>query len=194
MTSLKFETFWSFHPHFALGQIMILSKTRNFNSHLFSKQDERSCCMKKEFEAYYSKAYAWIFAILMLLSLFGIVMFSVFWIPNVSLIAIVTLSIISAVLAYVFVITIQKNGVAVQITDNKLFLYKKHLVEIPIEDILKVSLHDGDGSFDISIKTSTQKFSMHCFIKEQRKKKDEFITLLKNKGVTVVTFDLGGGD
>ena len=77
---------------------------------------------------------------------------------------------------------------------NKLILYKKHLIEIPIEDILKISIHDGDGSFDISIKTQTQKLSMHCFIKEQRKKKDEFITLLKNKGVEVVTFDLGGGD
>ena len=150
--------------------------------------------MKKEFEAYYSKSYAWIFAILMLLSLFGIVIFSIFWISNVSLIPIVTLSIISVVLAYVFVITIQKDGLAVQMTDNKLFLYKKHLVEIPIEDILKVSLHDGDGSFDISIKTPTQKFSMHCFIKEQRKKKDELITLLKDKGVKVVTFDMGGGD
>ena len=150
--------------------------------------------MKKEFEAYYSKAYAWIFAILMLLSLFGIVMFSVFWIPNVSLIAIVTLSIISVVLAYVFVITIQKDGVALQITDNKLFLYKKHLVEIPIKDIFKVSLHDGDGSFDILVKTSTQKFSMHCFIKEQRKKKDELIVLLKSKGIKVDTFELSGGD
>lgn len=150
--------------------------------------------MKKEFEAYYSKAYAWIFAVLILLLLFGIVMLSVFWISNFSLIAIVTLSIISVVLAYVFAITIRKDGVAVEITDNKLILYKKHLVEIPIEDILKISIHDGDGSFDISIKTQTQKLSMHCFIKEQRKKKDEFITLLKDKGVKVVTFDMGGGD
>ena len=150
--------------------------------------------MKNEFEAYYSKSYAWIFAVLMLLPLFGIVMFSIFWIFNVSLIAIVTLSILSVVLAYVFVITIRKDGVAVQITDNKLILYKKHLIEIPIKDILTISIHDGDGSFDILVKTSTQKFSMHCFIKEQRKKKDEFITLLKNKGVKVVTFDLGGGD
>ena len=150
--------------------------------------------MNKEFEAYYSKAYAWIFAVLMLLSLLGIVMFSVFWIPNVSLRVIVTLSIISVVLAYVFVITIQKDGVAVQITDNKLFLYKKHLVEIPIEDILKVSLHDGDGSFDILIKTSSKKHSMHCFIKEQRKKKDELIVLLKNKGIKVHTFDINVGD
>ena len=143
--------------------------------------------MKKEFEAYYSKAYAWIFAVLILLFLFAIVMFSVFWIPNVSLIAILTLTIISAVFAYVFVITIRKDGVAVQIADNKLILYKKHIIEIPIRNILTVSIHDGNGSFDISVTTPTQKISMHCFIKEQRKKKDEIVFLLKSKGIRVKT-------
>ena len=78
--------------------------------------------------------------------------------------------------------------------DNKLILYKKHLIENPIKDILKISIHDGDGSFDISIKTQTQKYSMHCFIKEQRKKKDELIALLKDKGIRVDTIDIGGGD
>lgn len=112
--------------------------------------------MKNEFEAYYSKAYAYVFVVLILLLLFGIVMLSIFWIPNVSLIAILTLAIISAVFAYVFVITIRKDGVAVQITDNKLILYKKHLIEISIKDILTISIHDGDGSFDILIKTSSQ--------------------------------------
>lgn len=150
--------------------------------------------MKKEFEAYYSRAYAWIFVVLILLLLFGIVMFSVFWISNVSLIAIVALSIISLVFAYVFVVTIRKDGVAVQILDNKLILHKKHPVDIPIEDILKISIHDGDGSFDISIETPTQNFSMHCFIKEQREKKDELIVLLKSKGIKVDTFELSGGD
>ena len=150
--------------------------------------------MKNEFEAYYSKAYAYVFVVLILLLLFGIVMFSIFWISNVSLIAIVTLSIISVVLAYVFVLTIRKDGVAVEITNNKLILYKKHLIEIPIKNILTISIHDGDGSFDISVKTSSQKYSMHCFIKEQRKKKDELIVLLKNKGIKVDTFDINGGD
>ena len=150
--------------------------------------------MKNEFEAYYSKAYAYVFAVLILLLLFGIVMFSIFWISNLSLIFIVTLSVVSVVLAYVFVITIRKDGVAFQIADNKLILYKKHIIEIPIKNILTVSIHDGDGSFDISIKTQTQKFSMHCFIKEQRKKKDELIALFKNKGIKVDTFDLSGGD
>ena len=148
--------------------------------------------MKTEFEAYYSRTYAWIFATLILLSLFGIVMFSVFWISNLSLIAIVTLSIISLVFACVFVITIRQDGVAVQITDSKLILYKKQLVEISIEDIIKISIHDGDGSFDISIQTQTRKYSMHCFIKEQRKKKGELIAFLKGKGIRVNTFDLGG--
>ncbi|MBQ8392894.1 MAG: hypothetical protein IJX51_03890 [Clostridia bacterium] len=150
--------------------------------------------MKKEFEAYYSKAYAWIFAVLMLLFLFGIVMFSIFWIPDLSLLFIITLSIVFLIFAYVFVITIRKNGVAIQITDNKLILCKKELVEIPIADIMKITIHDGDGSFDISINTITQKYSMHCFIKEQRKKKDEIIAILKSKGVKVATFDFGGAD
>lgn len=150
--------------------------------------------MKKEFEAYYSKAYAWIFAVLVLLLLFAIAILSIFWIPIISLIAIVALSIISVGLAFVFVTTILKDGVAVQITDNKLILYKKHLIEIPIKDILKISIHDGDGSFDILVKTSTQKYSMHCFIKEQRKKKRELIALLEDKGIRVDTFDIGGGD
>ena len=150
--------------------------------------------MKKEFEAYYSKAYAWIFAVLLLLFIFAIVMFSVFWISNLSLIFIVTLSVVSVVLAYVFVITIRKDGVAVQITDSSLILYKKHLIEIPIKDILTISIHDGDGSFDILIKTSSQKYSMHCFIKEQRKKKNELIFLLEIKGIKVDTFVISGGD
>ena len=116
--------------------------------------------MKKEFEAYYSKSYAWIFAVLILLFGFGIVMLSVSWIPNVSFIAIVTLSITSLVCAYMFMVTILKNGAAIQITDNKLILYKKHPIEIPIEYILKISIHDGDGSFDILVKTPTKKFNM----------------------------------
>jgi hypothetical protein len=121
-------------------------------------------------------------------------MFSVFWISNLSLIFIVTLSVVSVILAYLFLITIRKDGVAVQITNNKLILYKKHLIEIPIKNILTISIHDGDGSFDILVKTSSQKYSMHCFIKEQRKKKDELIVLLKNKGIKVDTFDIIGGD
>ena len=150
--------------------------------------------MKNEFEAYYSKAYAYVFVVLILLLLFGVVMFSIFWISNVSLIAIVTLSIISVVLAYVFVLTIRKDGVAVEISNNKLILYKKHLIEIPIKNILTISIHDGDGSFDILVKTSSQKYSMHCFIKEQRKKKEELIVLLKNKGIKVDTFDINRVD
>ena len=77
-----------------------------------------------------------------------------------SLTACGTLSIISLVFAYVCAITIRKDGVAIEIMDNKLILYKKHPIEISIKDILKISIHDGDGSFDISIKTPTQNFTV----------------------------------
>lgn len=150
--------------------------------------------MKKEFEAHYAKGYAWIFAILILLFLFGILMFSIFWIPELSPMAIIIFSIISLIFAFPFVITIRKDGVAVQIVDDKLILYKKELIELLICDIVKIKINDGADSFDISIKTQTQRYSMHCFIKEQRKKKDELITLLKKKGVQVILVDLGCAD
>ena len=146
--------------------------------------------MKKEFEAHYSKTYASIFAFLLLLFLFGIIMFSIFWLPDMSLAVIIILSLVSVVWGFMLIITIRKDGIAVQVADNKLILYKKELIEIPICDITKISINTADGSFDISIKTQTRKYSMHCFIKEQRKKKIELINLLKDKGVLVDTFDL----
>ena len=145
--------------------------------------------MEKEFEAHYSKTYALLFAFLLLLFLFGIIMFSIFWIPDMSLAAIIIFSLVSVVCGFMFVVTIRKDGIAVQVADDKLILYKKELIEIPICDITKISIHDGDGSFDISIKARTRKYSMHCFIKEQRKKKNELISLLKDKGILVNTFD-----
>ena len=145
--------------------------------------------MQKEFEAYYSKAYAWIFAVIVSLFLFGIIMFSVFWIPDMSLFIIITLSVLSLIFIFILVSTLRKGGIAVELTENKLLLHKKELDEIPLEDIVKISVHDGDGSFDIHVKTQTKKYSMHCFIKEQRKKKAELIALLREKGVRVDTFD-----
>ena len=150
--------------------------------------------MKKEYEAYYSRAYAWIFIFLILLSICGIIIFSIFWQPDLSLRFIIILSVACLLLAVCFFGTIRKDGVAVQVIDNQLILYKKEFIRIPIEDIITISIHDGDGSFDISLKTHTKRYSMHCFIKEQRKKKDEFISLLKSKGIKVITFDSSGID
>ena len=146
--------------------------------------------MKKEFEACYSKNYAWIFAFFTVLFLVGILLLSIFWIPTISLIFITVLSLISLVFVYMFVITIRKEGTAVAVTEDKLILYKKEPVEIPLGEILKISIHDGNGSFDFIIKTSAKKYSMHCFIKEEQKKKKQFLSLLKQKGIPFTTFDI----
>ena len=148
----------------------------------------------KEFESYYSKAYAWIFAFFVVLFLVGIVMFSIFWMPLTSLLAIITLSTVSVTFTILFISTIKKDGVAVEVFDDKLILHKKDLIEIPILDIEKVTLNDNHVSFDISIRTFATRYSMHCFIKKQWKKQNELISLLESKGVKVRVIETDVGD
>ena len=144
----------------------------------------------KEFEAHYAKGYAWIFLILAIALLVGCIFFLTFWTDDAFLIPVILFPIVAAVMIIMFVITIKKDGLAVAVADDRLILYKKEPIVIPLIDILTVSIHDGDGSFDISIKTATERYSMHCFIKQQRQKKNELITLLRGRGITVRTFDL----
>ena len=146
--------------------------------------------MEKEFEAYYAKAYVWIFAILVVLCIFGMILLSIFWIPEISLIFIIALSVVSPIFASIFIVFIRRSGIAVELTGGRLLLHKKELIEIPVEDVLKISINAGNGSFDISVKTPTKKYRMHCFVKEQRKKKTEFVALLRSKGIRVDTYHI----
>lgn len=93
------------------------------------------------------------------------------------------------VMLVMFFITIRKDGIAIEVTDGQLILHKKTPIEIPLADIIQVTMNDGSGSFDITVKTKDGKHSMHCFIKEQRKKKDQLMNLLKNEGIRLITFD-----
>ena len=89
-----------------------------------------------------------------------------------------------------FVKTKRETGVAVEIIDDILILHKKEIIAIPVKDIQRIDVHNADGSFDILVKTASQKYSMHCFIKEQRQKKVLFIDYLKNKNIKLKTYDL----
>ena len=149
--------------------------------------------MTKDFKAYYSKYGAWIFLSCALFCLVAIVLLSIFWVNDSALIFIILFSMIAAVSLFCFADTIRKDGVAVEIAENKLVLYKKDPVVIPLTDVWYVSVHNGFGSFDILIKTQTKKYQLHCFIKEGRKKKEELICLLRSKGIKVDTFALGDG-
>ena len=145
--------------------------------------------MKKDFEAYYSKHYAWMFLVAAVILPAALVLSIVFWPETFAWGRILLAIVFTTTMMIMFIITIQKNGIAIEVTDGKLILHKKTTVEIPLTDITQITMNDGNGSFDMSIKTPTQKHRMHCFIKEQRKKKDQFIALLKDNGIRLITFD-----
>ena len=146
--------------------------------------------MQKQFEAYYSEKWAWLWLLLSIVFCIGIALESFLWQGTVSLICMIALSVCILVFMFMFVKTKNQTGIAVEIVDNILILHKKETISIPLIDIQRIDVHDGDGSFDIVVKTETKKYSMHCFIKEQRKKKETFIAYLKSKNVKVATFDL----
>lgn len=144
--------------------------------------------MNKEFEAHYSPAYAWIFFVLAVTLLIPVAVLAIlkaFWIP-----VYILLIVISAIFFGVFAWAIRKKGIAVEITDGKLILYKKKPITIPLSEIYRISINNGNGSFDLSVKTVSKKYSIHCFIKEEQKKKREFVRLFKNRGIAVSKVDL----
>ena len=146
--------------------------------------------MKGEFEAYHSQAYGKVFFAIGAFILLGAVMLSVAGIEGFSPFYFIILLISAAVFFAFARYALRNQGIALEIKDNTLLLYKRELIEIPLDDIIEISLHDGDGSFDIRVSHRGGTDSLHCFIGEQRKKKDEFIAVLKMYGVRVHTFDL----
>ena len=146
--------------------------------------------MKKQFEAYYSEHWAWFWLFLCVGFFVLIAVFSIWWIETVSLIFILALSVCAVIFLLMFVKTKSQTGIAVEIIDNILILHKKEIVSIPIKDIQRIDVHNAYGSFDILVKTTSKKYSMHCFIKEQRQKKAQFIDYIKNNNIKLKTYDL----
>ena len=145
--------------------------------------------VEKRFEAHYSKHSAWMFLVMAVIIPTALILSVIFW-PDKLIWTRILLSIaLVTVMLVMFIITIRKDGIAIEVTDGKLILHKKIPIEIPLTDIIQVTMNDGNGSFDMTVKTKDGKHSMHCFIKEQRKKKDQFIVLMKNEGISLITFD-----
>ena len=146
--------------------------------------------MRKQFEAYYSEYWAWFWLFLSIIFCINITIFSVWWLGTISLTFIIVSSICAIVFFLMFVKTKSETGVAVEIIDDILILHKKEIISIPIEEVQRIDIHNADGSFDILVKTANNKYSMHCFIKEQRQKKTLFIDYLKSKNIKLKTYDL----
>lgn len=140
--------------------------------------------MKKDFEAYHSSAWGIVLlSVAIVLFITGLIFYRIEG-------ALLFLEFAAFVFFLVSLFALRNKGLAVEITDNKLILHKKEIVEISIYDIFEVSLHDGYGSFDITVKTAYEKYSMHCFIKNKIAKNKELISLLKSKDIRVSTYDI----
>lgn len=145
--------------------------------------------MQKQFEAHYSKHSAWMFLVMAVIIPTALIISVIFW-PDTFFWMRILLSIaFVTVMLVMFFATIRKDGLALEVTNGKLILHKKTPVEIQLADIIQVTINDGNGSFDMTVKTKDEKHSMHCFIKEQRKKKAQLIALLKNEGINLITID-----
>lgn len=145
--------------------------------------------MERSYDAYYSKHPAWMFLVMAVIIPTALILSVIFW-PDKLIWTRILLSIaLVTVMLVMFFITIRKDGIAIEVTDGQLILHKKTPIEIPLADIIQVTMNDGSGSFDMTVKTKDGKHSMHCFIKEQRKKKDQLMVLLKHEGIRLITFD-----
>lgn len=146
--------------------------------------------MKSEFEAYHSEAYGKVFSAIGALILLGAVMLLAANIPGFGIFEFAVLIIAAAVFFAFARYALRNRGIALEMDNESLILFKKEMIVIPFEDIIEIAVHDGDGSFDIRVRHRGGTDSLHCFIKEQRKKKREFIDILKSHGVRVHTFEI----
>ncbi len=145
--------------------------------------------MQKQFEAHYTKHSAWMFLVMTVIIPVALILSVIYW-PDSFLGGRIVMAIgFAAVMTVMFIITIRKDGIAIEVTDGKLILHKKTSVEIPLTDIIQITMNDGNGSFDMTVKTPATKYRMHCFVKAQRKKKDQFKVLMKKEGISLITFD-----
>ena len=149
-----------------------------------------------EFEAYYSRAHAVIFLLIFLLG--GGSMFAIFLyhtpanVQGVEKWATVAIfAILAIVILSIFIVSVRKSGIAVEVRDEKLIFHKTNRVEIPLNTIISVTVHNGLGSFDVSVTAIDARYSMHCFVKQDLKKKRQLIKLLERKGINVSAINLG---
>lgn len=146
--------------------------------------------MNKQFEALYSENWVYLFLFFVMLFVAGFTLLTFWWIGIVSLILAISFSVAALVFLDMHKRAKNQTGIAVEIIDDVLIIHKKGSISIPLNEIQKIHIHDGSGSFDIIVKTSNRKVSLHCFIQQERQKKLMLIDLLKSKNVNVSTYDL----
>lgn len=146
--------------------------------------------MNKSFEAYYSPQWAWLWLVLAIIFAICIGLFVLLLPYPLSLIMTLSFSVCLLFFLWMYRKTKQQMGIAAEIVDDVLILYKKEIVSIPLNEIQRIDIHDGYGSFDLIVKTAGKRIQFHCFIEDQMEKKRQLIQYLKSKSINVQTYDL----
>lgn len=144
--------------------------------------------MNKEFEAYHSRLYPWLFMLLFAL-ISGVNVYMSLSERGSGYVTVI-LGLMAAFLLYFFFTSVTKRGIAIELTDDTLIFHKKSEERFPLSEIATASLHERIGSFDIYIELKNgERHSCSCFVKDDRAKKKELALLLRQKGVDMDNYD-----
>lgn len=116
-------------------------------------------------------------------------------------------ALITVLLAFVFIsmvivtvrFLIDKSPIAFECDGENLILYKNNKTTvIALSEIAQVSINEMDnmwGSFDATIHTLDKKYIMHMLIKSRNAVHEQFIEILKKKGIKIRLREVSiGGD
>lgn len=141
--------------------------------------------MKKEFEAFRSKAYAYVFLALSILCFIIGVFFSVMWIEW-SLSIVIVSFLLFAIFLSLFIVMFLKQDLVIQVTKDKITIYQKQNATLNLDEIKSITIDNNPLTLKMLIETGDKTENIEIFISNLKQKREEFIILMNNLGIKVI--------
>ena len=141
--------------------------------------------MKKEFEAFRSKAYAYVFLALSILCFIIGVFFSIMWIEW-SLSIVIVSFLLFAIFLSLFIVMFLKQDLVIQVTKDKITIYQKQNATLNLDEIKSITIDNNPLTLKMLIETSDKTENIEIFISNLKQKREEFIILMNNLGIKVI--------
>lgn len=141
--------------------------------------------MKKEFEAFRSKAYAYVFLALSILCFIVGVFFSVMWIEW-SLSIVIVSFLLFAIFLSLFIVMFLKQDLVIQVTKDKITIYQKQNATLNLDEIKSITIDNNPLTLKMLIETSDKTENIEIFISNLKQKREEFINLMNNLEIKVL--------
>lgn len=141
--------------------------------------------MKKEFEAFRSKAYAYVFLALSILCFIIGVFFSVMWIEW-SLSIVIVSFLLFAIFLSLFIVMFLKQDLVIQVTKDKITIYQKQNATLNLDEIKSITIDNNPLTLKMLIETSDKTENIEIFISNLKQKREEFINLMNNLEIKVL--------